>query len=140
MPRVRSRIRTRVKQRAPFDLTKPCTNCPFRSDVVPYLTEERVREIQGSLDTATFDCHKTLQREDSDEDGYNRKGCEAHCAGALILLEKSGKPSRMMQIGGRLGLYDHSRLDMTAPVFDSFDDMAKAQPFRQRGKPARIKP
>jgi hypothetical protein len=33
----------------------------------------------------------------------------------------------MMRIGERLGLYDRRKLDMTAPVYDSFDAMARAQ-------------
>jgi hypothetical protein len=33
----------------------------------------------------------------------------------------------MMRIGERLGLYDRRKLDMRAPVFASFDAMARAQ-------------
>ena len=60
------------------------------------------------------------------------KGGEAHCAGALILLEKLNLPSQMMRIAERLGMYDRRKLDMLAPVFDSFVAMIKAQPSRGR--------
>ena len=51
---------------------------------------------------------------------------EAHCAGALILLEKLGEPSQMMRVCERIGLYDRTKLDMAAPVFDSFEAMREA--------------
>jgi len=50
-----------------------------------------------------------------------------HCAGALILLEKLEQPSQMMRIAERLRMYDARQLDMDAPVFESFEDMVKAQ-------------
>lgn len=125
------------KKSRPFALTSPCDNCPFRKDVQPYLREERVRELDRALVQATFDCHKTTFAtggEYGDEDGvYKRSGREVHCAGALIMLEKMGRPSQMMRIAGRLGIYDPDALRTDVPVYDSFDEMAKAQPdYKQR--------
>lgn len=28
-----------------FDLTHPCKDCPYRTDVVPYLKQDRAEEI-----------------------------------------------------------------------------------------------
>ena len=39
------------------------------------------------------------------------------------LKEKEGQPDQMMRISERLGLYDHSKLDMDAPVYDSWEHM-----------------
>jgi len=50
-----------------------------------------------------------------------------HCAGALILMEKMKRPSQMMRIVERLGMYDATKLQMDAPVFSSFEEMAEAQ-------------
>jgi len=87
-----------------YRLTRPCTLCPFRSDIRPYLTKSRVQEIERSLDRAEFPC----------------------------LLEKLERPSQMMRICERIGMYDRRKLDMDAPVFESFEDMIDAQPSRGR--------
>lgn len=109
-----------------YSKTSPCDNCPFRSDKPFYLPAARVREIENGLVRGDFACHKTTVFCDG-EDGMGDR-CETekslHCAGALILLEKLEQPSQMMRICERLGLYDRTKLDMSAPVYDSFDEMA----------------
>jgi hypothetical protein len=112
-------------ERGPYGLVKPCAKCPFRKDVTPYLRKARVREIERSLVRAEFPCHETTEHDDEGERKVTEG--EMHCAGALILLEKTGQPSQMMRIAERLRMYDASKLDMEAPVFDSFKDMIKAQ-------------
>jgi len=112
-----------MKHRHPFGLTTPCPQCPFRSDIPPYLSARRVREIQRSLERATFPCHETTGAKGR----RHARGGPVSCAGALILSEKEGRAGQMMRIGERLGLYDRRKLDMTAPVYDSFDAMARAQ-------------
>jgi hypothetical protein len=115
--------------RARYGLTSPCSNCPFRSDVPPYLRKARVTEIERSLEQSEFLCHKTVQHhEDEHGEVWDADTSQsAHCAGALILLEKLGRPSQMMRIAERLGMYDASKLDMSAPVYPSFSAMRKAQ-------------
>ncbi len=51
-----------------FDLTRPCADCPFRSDTPPFgLAPERVREILGGgehnhgFPAVSFPCHKTIE-------------------------------------------------------------------------------
>lgn len=108
----------------PYSMTSPCVGCPFRTDTPGFLRPDRVREIEASLDRAEFPCHKTTNASREDEDGeYVNDGKEIHCAGALILLEKLDRPSQMMRICERLGIYDRSKLNMSAPVFESFDEM-----------------
>jgi hypothetical protein len=115
-----------------FTLTKPCAKCPFRTDVRPYLTKGRVRDIEGSLirGQQTFTCHETTKVDPYDEEGSEMvDGPNAqHCAGAMILLEGLDRPNQMMRIAERLGMYDRRKLDMTSPVFNSFESMRKAQP------------
>lgn len=112
-----------------FEMTTPCADCPFRTDVKGYLRADRVREIRDSLlrDQGTFTCHKTTIPDPHDDsrrtDGKNAQ----HCAGAMILLEKMNSPNQMMRIAERVQAYDRSKLAMDAPVFDSFTDMAAAQ-------------
>lgn len=116
------------KKSRPYGMTTPCAHCPFRKDITPFLRPERVREIQLSLVRAEFPCHKTTE-EQEDEEGNSERVATSdsiHCAGALILMEKEGRSSQMMRIAERLGMYDPSKLDMEAPVFDSFDEMYEA--------------
>lgn len=116
--------------KSPYSLVRPCAKCPFRNDIPAYLREDRVREIEDSLERSEFPCHETTEHDDEGEPMV--RGDESHCAGALILLEKIGRPSQMMRIAERLGMYDASKLDMSAPVFDDFDEMAEAQPEERR--------
>jgi hypothetical protein len=109
----------------PYRLTSPCSHCPFRNDIPPFLTRSRVREIQRSLERSEFPCHGTVTYDDEGEP-VRARGEEAHCAGALILKEKLGESSQMMRIAERLGMYDPSKLKMDAPVYDSFEEMAEA--------------
>lgn len=107
-----------------YELKSPCLNCPFRNDIQFQLDDGRVREIEESLNRASFPCHKTVNYT---SDGETEIGPDAqHCAGALILLEKLECPSQMMRIAERLGMYDRKKLNMDAPVFDSFDEMNEA--------------
>jgi hypothetical protein len=113
-------------KRAPYGMTSPCALCPFRKDIRPYLTSARVREIERSLERSEFPCHKTTQHDDDDGE-YVPSSDEIHCAGALILMEKEGRSSQMMRIAERFGMYDPRKLDMKAPIYESFDEMARAQ-------------
>jgi hypothetical protein len=116
-------------------------DCPFRTDIRPYLRPERVDEIRLSLVRAEFPCHRTINRDsvpenddgESDMDLRDTTG-EAHCAGALILLEKIEEPSQMMRIGERLRMYDRRKLDMKAPVFNTFQEMRDAMEEEQTSR------
>lgn len=122
-----------------FNLTKPCKDCPFRSDVRPYLTTRRVREIIAGLigAQATFACHKTTKCDDEGETIETRK--TEHCAGALILLERQGKPNQLMRISERLGFYDRTKLDMDAPVYRDPRAMIQAHDRQNRLNQSRRK-
>lgn len=111
-----------------MELHKPCSNCPFRTDVPGYLTKARAAQICKSImeKDQTFSCHKT---NDSDDEGQTLETANSqHCAGAMIFLEKQEMPNQWMRVGERFGWYDPSKLDMNAPVFDSPDQMIEAQP------------
>lgn len=115
-----------------FTLTKPCKDCPFRTDNGFILRNDRVEEICESLEVfqQSFPCHKTTQHDD-DGETIPQDG-EIHCAGALIMLEHMQAPNQMMRIAERLGMYDRRTLDMEAPVFSNTDEMMDA--YRVRNK------
>lgn len=116
------------------DLKSPCSNCPFRSDIKPFLTQGRAEEISEALTSqdGTFSCHKTLERnesetEDEEDMPHIPSEDEQHCAGAMIILEKLEQPNQWMRWMERMGQYNHKELKMDAPVFDDFDEFIDAQ-------------
>lgn len=125
------------------DLVRPCANCPFRTDIVPFLTPGRVQQLEQELvgRQASFACHKTLDYERRGmhgELGADTKNTQ-HCAGAMILLEKIGRANQWMRWMERLGGYDMKKLDMGSPVYNSFDEMldAHVDTARDRRRAAR---
>lgn len=120
-----------------MDMTRPCPKCPFRSDIPGYLRRSRVREIQHHLTRGDgrFTCHETTVPDDDSDSGEMYDGPNAkHCAGAMILLHKTGDYNQMMRIAARLLTTQPADpdnplgLDLDAPVYESFADMIKAQP------------
>jgi len=104
-------------------LTRPCDNCPFRTDVTPYLSYERANEIALALDCdESFSCHKTstCQGKSNMDKGVK------HCAGAMIMMEKMNRPNQWMRICERIGHYDRRKLDMNSPVYHDFDHFVDA--------------
>lgn len=123
-----------------FDLRRPCAECPFRNDRPGYLTEERAEEIADAVTSSrgsTFTCHKTTIP-DPASDGEMMDGPNAqHCAGALILAEKGGTVGQMVRIAERLGLYDASKLDMDAPIFEDAEEMIEHHAARRKSAKVR---
>jgi hypothetical protein len=103
-------------------LTKPCNTCPFRRDKVFPLRPGRVSTIRDQLAVFPFPCHNTVDYGQNKPPEYEY----SHCAGALILLEKISRPSLVMRYAAELGFYDRSKLDMSFPVYDSFEEMKSA--------------
>jgi hypothetical protein len=100
-----------------FDLVRPCADCPFRSDRrFPLRRAGEIAEgiFAGDL---TFTCHNTLRPRRWRRGRPRRE--EQHCAGALILHERLGRPNWRIRFAHYLGLYDPDRLDMHAPVVRS---------------------
>ncbi len=114
-----------------FNLKKPCKDCPFRTDNGFILSNSRVEEITNALvnQDQTFSCHKTIKHDDETGEGIEGKKTQ-HCAGALIMLEHMEKPNQMMRIAERCGFYDHTALDMDAPVFTNDDEMVDEYQIR----------
>ena len=102
-----------------YRLTRPCADCPFRSDRPFFLGPGRVMKIKRDTELYPFGCHNTV-----DYGGDKPADHEiAHCAGALILREKLGRRSLVMRLAQQVGKYDPAKLDMDAPVYDSWEAM-----------------
>jgi hypothetical protein len=116
-----------------FDLKRPCGECPFRSDIRPYLTLPRAREIalgvagrggrggRGFGPGFTFSCHKTVTT-------LGGKVAEQMCGGALAMLAKADLlwDNQMLRIAAGCRIFDPEGIDETAPVYDGPDEMIEA--------------
>lgn len=102
----------------PFKLTKPCANCPFLKEGAIELMAGRLDGIVEQLvedDCSTFQCHKTVHNERTggewgDDGEYKASGKESMCAGAMIYLEKIGRPTVGMRMGRIMKMYDPEKL------------------------------
>lgn len=98
-----------------YDLTTPCSSCPFLESMKHGFSIRRLHEFASG----SFPCHKTADEvEDNHGDGteFRPNAKSKHCAGALIFLEKRDAPNQMMRIAERLGMYDRSKLNKKAKV------------------------
>lgn len=90
----------------PYSLKKPCANCPFNKvgaiELMPGRVEGIIKDLLNGKATG-FSCHKTVYKNRS----CSKREKENHkqCAGSLILLEKMGRQTQLMQVMERLGLY-----------------------------------
>ena len=110
-----------------FSLRGPCANCPFRNDQQPYLRPGRVDDIADSLHADLgFSCHKT---NDFDQDDGQATVTEnsRECGGVMAMLERMNRPSQVMRVGERLGMYDRHQMDPNAAVYDSIDEWRDAK-------------
>lgn len=113
-----------------YKMTEPCDKCPYRVGS-GFKLPSLVRHASGE-----FPCHKAC---DLGGDGlYREKPNDEspHCAGALIFLEKQGKPHQMMRINERFGFYEPSKLNMDAPVGQKPSDFVR-RPVATAQKPKR---
>lgn len=96
-----------------YAMPKPCAECPFLQGSGFKLS--RLKEFASG----EFPCHKAC-KVDEDEGVFVAKSDKTpHCAGALIFNELRNTPHQMMRICERLGMYDRTKLDMTALVIGS---------------------
>lgn len=104
-----------------FNLTSPCADCPFRTDIAFYLRKSRRQGIADALlHDETFACHKTVRQ---------RKVEEQHCGGALGVLAKSGHlfDNWRLRFAAMLGLFKPDKLKFDAPVFETMQDFVDAE-------------
>lgn len=124
-----------------FARVKPCKKCPFRTDVEPYLTQDRVTEIVTDVaNGAPFWCHETTVMVEDDEDGSEMAPDEnsAVCAGSIIVMEKMDQPNQYLRIAERVGAYDRERMHMDSPVHESWGAMQQHFAEEQEGETCEV--
>lgn len=65
---------------------KPCAQCPYRTDVKPFLHPARGEELAYAAENpySTFICHKTLEHDDEYDGSFAGESSKI-CAGFLTL-------------------------------------------------------
>lgn len=99
----------------------PCKTCPFRKTPggLRGLGTARSEEIAESLLRGeSFTCHSDL-----DKPAKSRN----QCVGSMLILDKLQQPNQIMQVAGRLGMFNVETLRGRDDVFDNFDDWVSAQ-------------
>lgn len=110
-----------------YKLTTPCDQCPFLKGS-GFTWKSLTEHADGE-----FPCHKACDVDEESSTYIPKVGQKTpHCAGALIFLEKLGRPHQMMRISERLGFYDRHKLNMSAPVVAS---PSECRPDRAGTKP-----
>lgn len=102
-----------------YDMREPCDECPFVLGAG--FTYKRLTEFASG----EFPCHKACKV--SRGNFVARSDKTPHCAGALIFNEKREAPHQMQRICERLGLYDHTKLNMAAPVVSRPDQCRREE-------------
>lgn len=110
-----------------YDLTKPCTQCPFKREDGVRLRPERIEEIEQSVTSnpgGEFPCHKTTFP--SDDVGGNSIGPKSqHCAGALLYAQKQDALGmvQMVRLAARFGVFNPDKLQKDPDVvWDDLED------------------
>jgi Family of unknown function (DUF6283) len=105
-----------------FTLARPCSSCPFRTDLPdgPFpLRYGRAEEIAGALrEEKTFTCHKTSHE-------LGAVGVEQMCAGARAVLANEGQSVQLEWIFERLGL-PVAAIPAGLPVYADFDEFIES--------------
>lgn len=78
-----------------FDLIRPCTHCPFRTDEtrITFRGRARAKEIEELAYRQGFVCHEHGEVNDDDEGGgidFREDGSSQHCFGALFMYLRDG--------------------------------------------------
>jgi hypothetical protein len=119
-----------TESKSMFRLRRPCANCPFRTDVPPYLRGGRAAQIAQDIALGSiFSCHKTVDYDRPEEDfepgAWVPGDGEQFCAGALIAMVRGEEPNQAVRMAERMGLLDIDALDLDAPVVGSLAEFVR---------------
>lgn len=110
-----------------YDMRNPCSDCPFSTNAPWHqgIMEELARKT-ALMDAGhlAHTCHQTDARADCAATKRAPNGAPMqHCAGMLIMAEKTGLQQRHMFAAQIRGAYNPAKLNLNGPVFDSMGHM-----------------
>lgn len=107
-----------------FEIKRPCSHCPFRRDVAPFLHPKRAADLRDQMrdDSRWFACHETTGVKKGKR---IRRDDQSHCAGLMGVLWREGRPNVAMRIALTLRLIKRADLARKQPVFEDLDEFAE---------------
>jgi hypothetical protein len=103
-----------------FNLTRPCKDCPFRTDCPTGWLGRSAERIAAELtrEDKTFACHKTTGVETP---WLAPPADDSQCAGALLMLQQANKlhDNWRFRLAQQMKILDMSKLKTNIPVFES---------------------
>ena len=122
-----------------FDLTTPCTNCPFRSDAtrITFKSKDRAQQIEEQAYRHGFPCHVSAELHENQlthEEGYVFGEQTQYCAGHILMQLHESTGSPWPGIGNDEELVEQlaEQMDWNAPVFENADDFIAANRAHKR--------
>ena len=114
----------------PYDLVKPCSDCPFRKKPFFDLRAARVQEIEDA--DGEFHCHKTVEYDDEDGEPCPGSPNQKVCAGWLIVHRNQDTANQMIRIAERLGMLNVEDLSDEVDCYASFEEYIEEIQYRER--------
>jgi len=108
-----------------FDLKRPCVNCPFRIGQGSRFQLHPDR-LTGIFEAVAFQCHKTVDYENYDDEAARAGDRPQQCAGLMAVLYRSGQDNQIMQVATRLGALDLATVDPDGTAYASIDVARRA--------------
>lgn len=106
-----------------FRATKTCDECPWRKDVpTGRFPPERFIKLRRTVEQGfgpIFACHKS------------HEGTDVACVGYLL---RCGENNWMVRMAASERAFDPMKLEATGPLYDDFEEMARANGVRKRNK------
>ena len=106
-----------------FALTKTCNECPWRKDVpIGRFPPERYIALRRTSEQGMnplFGCHKTVE------------GKDVVCVGYLM---RDGENNWAVRLAAAYGKFDPQALEAAGPLYDSFEEMARANGVKDKKK------
>lgn len=84
-----------------FERKRPCSNCPFRKGMGSFFRLPRAR-LDEIMDGPAFQCHKTIDYDQFDDDRARQGDTPQQCAGLMAVLHAENAPNQIMQVALRL--------------------------------------
>jgi hypothetical protein len=108
-----------------FDLKRPCASCPFRKGKGSAfrLTAQRLAEIRRGV---SFQCHKTVDYDEWDDDIKRQGERPQQCAGLMALLHRHREQNQITQVAVRMGVLDPAQLDPKDEAYATWRDALNA--------------
>ena len=83
----------------------------------------RLKEIR---EARSFQCHKTVEYDEFDDDILRQGAKPQQCAGLMAVLHRMDEPNQIMRMAERIGTLDCRELDPNNEAYGTWQEVRKA--------------